>query len=123
MVPVLVGGGEATVAALLLPLIVGGDGVAPVGVVGVGAGVAEPPAAAVPGTGAACCAANAEFKRGLRVDVPVMRRRERDVGYYRHLLIFYDLINANEGGDGKIFFKQKVFTAVSVTKLTRKVQW
>lgn len=105
MVPVLVGGGEATVAALLLPLIVGGDGVAPVGVVGVGAGVAEPPAAAVPGTGAACCAANAEFKRGLRVDVPELRGGERDGGHYKHFLLFDDLINANEGGDGKIIEK------------------
>lgn len=57
----MLGGDAAAVVAdelLLLPLVVG-PGVGP-----------EPPAAAVPGNVAACCATNAEFKRGLRVEVP-----------------------------------------------------
>lgn len=41
------------------------------------AAVVEPPAAGVPGRVAACCATSAEFRRGLRVEVPVGKEERK----------------------------------------------
>lgn len=68
----------------MLPLVAGtaAAGAATAAAVGAVVVAAEPPAAGVPGNVAACCATNAEFKRGLRVEVPGEGGRERNMNDY-----------------------------------------